>query len=90
MIFGTWYLWHRLASWQKQVRKETLEAENSLASEFTTIVRNLNLNVLALKESRKGKLTIAETKLIEQMESDLRVARSKIGKEIGDIEDTLE
>jgi hypothetical protein len=68
------------------VRKETREAEDSLASEFDTIVSNLNANVLALRESRKGKLTKAELVLIEQIESDLKSARIKISKEIVDIE----
>lgn len=86
MSFGSWYLWHRLSIWRLRVRKETREAEDSLASEFDTIVSNLNANVLALRESRKGKLTKAELVLIEQIESDLKSARIKISKEIVDIE----
>lgn len=89
LIFGTWYLWHRLVRWKKKVLKETLEAEESLTVEFTAIVRNLNAKVAELKESRKGKLTKAETELISQIEADLTLAREKIGKEIEDIEDII-
>jgi hypothetical protein len=87
--FGSWYLWHRLSMWAKRVRKETLEAEESLSVEFNTIVKNLNAKVDALKESRKGKLTRAETELITQMEEDLKKARARIAKEVGDIEDVV-
>jgi hypothetical protein len=88
-IFGTLYLWHRLSRWVKRVRKETLEVEESLSIEFNTIVKNLNSKVSALKESRKGKLTKAESELIAQMEGDLKNARNRIAKEVGDIEDII-
>lgn len=89
MLFGSWYLWHKLSLWKRRVRKETLEAEDSLAHEFTTIVENLDSNVTALKDSRKGKLTKAELALIEQIEADLKAARAKISKEIVDIEESI-
>ncbi len=89
LIFGSWYLWHRLVRWKRNVRKETLEAEERLTLEFAHIVKNLNENIDALKTSRKGKLTIAETELIDKIESDLKTAESKIGKEIADIEEVL-
>ncbi len=89
LIFGSWYLWHRLSSWRRRVRKETIEAEDSLTVSFNTIIKNLNEKVAVLKDSRKGKLTKAESELISQIEDDLRSARSKISKEIVDIEDTL-
>ncbi|MFZ2253482.1 MAG: cohesin domain-containing protein [Minisyncoccia bacterium] len=89
MIFGSWYLWHRLSVWRVRVRKETLEAESSLSHEFNSIVANLDTNVAALKESRKGKLTKAELVLIEQIEFDLKTARTKISKEITDIEEII-
>lgn len=89
LIFGSWYLWHRLVLWKRKVRKETLEAEERLTLEFTGIVKNLDASIAELKESRKGKLTKAETALIERIESDLKSAQSKIGKEIEDIENML-
>jgi hypothetical protein len=89
MVFGSWYLWHRLSRWKKRVHAETIEAENKLATEFSVIVSNLNSKVELLKKSRKGKLTIAETELIMQIEADLRDAQVKIGKEIEDIEDVI-
>lgn len=89
MIFGMWYLWHKLVGWKKRVQKETTEAEESLAREFTQIVGNLDAKILALKESRKGKLTRAESELITQIEDDLKHARTKISKEIEDIEDVI-
>lgn len=87
--FGFWFLWHKLSRWAKRVRKEALEAEESLSVEFTAIVKNLNAKVAALKESRKGKLTKAELELIAQMEADLKTARTRIAKEVGDIEDIV-
>ncbi len=89
LVFGTWYLWHRLVRWKKRVRKETLEAEEELTLAFNTMVKNLNDKIEALKESRKGKLTKAESELIAQIESDLKTAKSRISKEIEDIEDIL-
>ncbi len=88
-IFGTWYLWHRLIRWRKQVRKETLEAEDTLAIEFNSIIVNLHEKVATLKEARKGKLTKTESDLIDQIENDLKQAQSRIGKEIEDIEDSI-
>lgn len=89
LAFGSWYLYHRLSLWVRRVRKEALEAEESLTVEFNAIVKNLNEKVAALKDSRKGKLTRAELDLIGQMEDDLKKARSRIAKEVGDIEDIL-
>lgn len=86
LIFGTWYLWHRLVRWKRKVRKETIEAEERLTLEFDSIVTNLNESIIALKESRKNKLTKAEEALIERIEADVRTAREKISKEIEDIE----
>ncbi len=86
LIFGTWYLWHRLARWKRTVRKETFEAEDRLSREFAEIIKNLDVNVGELKESRKGKLTKAELVLIERIENDLKSAQGKIRKEIEDIE----
>ncbi len=89
LIFGTWYLWHRLVRWKRRVRKETLEAEEELTLAFSSMVKNLNTKIEALKESRKGKLTKAESDLILQIESDLKTAKNRIGKEIEDIEDIV-
>jgi hypothetical protein len=89
LIFGTWYLWHKLVLWKRKVFKETREAEEQLTREFDILVKNLNERVLELKESRKNKLTKAESDLITQIENDLANAREKIGKEISDIEDVM-
>ncbi|QQR65257.1 hypothetical protein IPH92_01600 [Candidatus Kaiserbacteria bacterium] len=89
LIFGSWYLWHRLALRKRKVRKETIEAEERLSLEFTSIIQNLDVSIAELKESRKGKLTKAEATLIERIENDLKNAQSKIGKEIEDIENVL-
>jgi len=53
------------------------------------MVKNLNVKISALKDSRKGKLTKAESELIEQIESDLKTAKNRIAKEIEDIEDII-
>lgn len=85
LLFGTWYLWHKLVVWKRKVRKETIEAEDSLTLEFDSLVKNLHAHVLELKESRKNKLTKAESELIIKIEEDLTLARKKIEKEIEDI-----
>ncbi len=86
LIFGCWYLWHRLAVWRRKVEKETLEVESIMKIELDEVMTNMHKNVEKLKESRKGKLTQAENTLIDQIETDLADARSKIRKEISDIE----
>jgi len=90
LIFGLWYLWHRLLGWRKRVLGEAYEAEDKLRIELDEVITNLNIKVGELKESRKGKLTKAETSLIEQMEEDIADAREKIKKEITDIENIVE
>ncbi len=89
LIFGTWYLWHRLIRWKRRVLKEAIEAEERLTLEFDMIVQNLNESIAELKNSRKSKLTKAESALIERIESDVMTARTKIKKEIEDIEKVL-
>lgn len=89
LVFGSWYLWHRLVLWKRKVRKETFEAEERLTLEFTGIVKNLDESIAELKESRKGKLTKAESALIERIENDLKIAQVKIAKEIEDIEHVI-
>lgn len=89
LVFGTWYLWHHLSRWKKRVKKETLEAEHEVTADFALIFENLQNKVELLKKSRKGKLTVAETELITQIEQDLTDAQKKIGKEIADIEESI-
>ncbi len=89
MTFGIWYLWIRLAIWKRKVRKEVTEAESQLKIEIDDAVSNLDIKVSELRESRKGKLTKAETALIEQIELDLAEIRQKVRKEIVDIEDIV-
>ncbi len=86
LIFGMWYVRHKLVLWRKKIMKETVEAENSLATEFNEIVEHLHKKIGLLKDSRKGKLTLEENQLISQIEGDLKKARGRIGKEIEDIE----
>lgn len=87
LVFGTIYLYHRMRVWRKKVRKETADVSERLTIEFNEIITNLRANVAELKESRKGKLTKAESALIEQIEYDIEDARTKIKKEITDIEE---
>lgn len=87
--FGSWFLWHRMALWRRRVQKETKEAEDQLAQEFSAILTDLNTHVDALKISRKNKLTKAESDLISALENDLRAAEGRIAKEIVDIEKTF-
>lgn len=90
LVFGSWYLWHKLSVWRNYVRKETKEAEYRLAVEFDAITSHLADRVDKLKKSRKGKLTKAETELIDEMSKDIDTARDRIYKEITDIDDVVE
>jgi hypothetical protein len=89
LAFGTWLLWHRLVSWRRRAMKETLEAEQKLRFEFDELICSLNERIESLRESRKGKLTKAESELVLSMEQDLRAAQTKIQKEITDIENLI-
>jgi hypothetical protein len=86
LVVGAWFMWFRFARWRRKVRKETYEIETSLTHEFGEIVTNLNIKVDELLKSRRGKLTKAETALIEQIQSDIRSAQEKIAKEVEDVE----
>ncbi len=90
LIFGTWFLFHKLRVWKRRVMRETLEAEDKLRTELDAIIDNMHARVNDLKESRKSKLTQAESALIEQIEHDVASAREKIKKEITDIERIVE
>jgi len=90
LIFGTWFLYHKLKVWKGRVMRETLEAEDKLRIELDVIVDNMHARVNDLKESRKTKLTRTESALIEQIEHDVASAREKIKKEITDIERIVE
>jgi hypothetical protein len=89
LVFGTWYLWHRLSLWKRKVLKETREAEDMLVSEFAHLISELNLHVEKLKTARKSKLTKAEAELISQIESDIKDAEKRVSKEIEDIEKVI-
>ncbi len=89
LILSGGYLYQRLRVWRKKISKETSEVDERLRIEFDEIVTNLNARVAELKDSRKGKLTKAESQLIEQMELDIADARLKIRKEIADIENMI-
>lgn len=89
-IFGLWYLYHKLRSWKRRITKETKEAEYRLAVEFDAITSHLADRVKKLKDSRKGKLTKAESELIDDMKKDIDRARERIYKEIQDIDDVVE
>ncbi len=89
-IFGTWFLWHRLSRWKRTIAFETREAEETLKRELDEAFVNLHSKVTELKESRKGKLTNAEASLIEQIETDLADVRTKVRKEIADIENIVQ
>ena len=86
MIFGAWYLWHRLVLWRRRVRKEAREAEEILAKEFAVMMKNLSQNVTKLQKSQRGKLTKAETALIDQISEDVASAKARIKKEVQDTE----
>jgi len=88
-VVGMWYSWFRFRWWRSKVKREAAEIDTRLTLEFNEIVTNLNKKVLELKKSRKGKLTKAETALIEQIEEDLHDARTKIKSEIEDVENIV-
>lgn len=86
LVIGLWYGRFRFQKWRRKVQKETLDIENSLANEFATIIEHLNKNIDALTTARKGKLTKAETALIDEMRSDISIAQERIKKEVVDVE----
>ncbi len=86
LIFGTWYLWYRFRRWQRKISIEAKEAQERTTLELNDIVTNLNRNLTALRESRKSKITKAEQALIDELLVDVEDARTKISKEIGDIQ----
>jgi len=88
-VVGMWYSWFRFRWWRSKVKREAAEIDTRLTLEFNEIVTNLNKKVLELKKSRKGKLTRADTALIEQIEEDLHDARTKIKSEIEDVENIV-
>lgn len=90
LAFGTWYLIHRFKLWKRRVMRETLEAEDKLRTELDILITNMHARVNDLRESRKTKLTRAESALIDQIEQDVASAREKIRKEITDIEHIVE
>jgi hypothetical protein len=86
LVVGCWYFWYRFRVWRRSLRKETREVDERMTIELDEIITNLNIKVTELQESRKSKLTKAEQALIDQILVDVNDARTKIRKEITDIE----
>ncbi len=86
LILTSWYGLHRIQRMRRRIRKEVVEAEQSLAREFASIVAAVKRDVVMLRDVRKGKLTKQEDVLIDGLTENLAVAEKRIKKEIEDIE----
>lgn len=90
LVFGTWFLWHRLSTWRKRVLKETLDAESKLKTEFSLLIERVHSHISDIREVRKSKLTKAEESLYSDLEHDLIETQGKLKKEIMDIENIVQ
>lgn len=90
LVFGTWFLWHRLSVWQKNVLGETKDAEQKLQKEFTSLVLQVRETLGTIKSERKGKITARESLLFSQIEDNLHQTEKRLKKELTDIETIVE
>ncbi len=90
MIFAALFMYRRLRTVRVGVAREAGEAIDILEREFAAVRSTLAAQADALKHGRKtNKLTKAESELVAELEHALEVARTKIVKEIADVEDIV-
>lgn len=88
LFFVLWHTARRFKDLIRKIRKETLEAEESVQKEFS-ILKNDVLEQIKILESARNKreLTIAEKIAINKLKKHLDIAHDNIDKEIKDIDD---
>ena len=87
-ILLTVYLWRKISDTRSSVRKETKEALEILADEFSHIRKVLAIQSKEMELSRKsGKLTKAENDLVESIRETLNESEKKIRSEVDDVDD---
>lgn len=83
------HAYYRSRTMRERLRKEVIEAESSLASEFESIINDLHVHVEELKSGKAGKTTKAEAAILNSVANEIKTARGKVAKEIQDIERVL-
>lgn len=86
LLAVVWYGYLRMQQLRGRVRVEVKEAEQSLAREVDGMLATLHEHVDALRVARKGRLTKQETEVFTTLEEELLHAKSRVRKEIDDIE----
>ncbi len=86
LLFGSWYMWHKLSVWRKRVMYEAQDAEEKLAAEFNFLADVIHGHIEKIRTTRKTRITKAEEDMYNELETDLKRAQSKLRKEIIDIE----
>lgn len=83
---GFWYAIMRFGRFRGQVRIEVSEAASMLQDEFTKMEQTLSEEALALAATRKGgALTKGEQHLVDHMQSVVKTAKLRVGKEVADV-----
>ncbi|MCA9360482.1 hypothetical protein KC730_01165 [Candidatus Kaiserbacteria bacterium] len=86
LIAGLWYLILYSRRFRKRVRIESSEALEILRTEFTSLQTTLRKQESIVQKSRRtGKLTKAESDMIQVLDLALQASQRKVEKEIADI-----
>ncbi|MDA8596749.1 cohesin domain-containing protein [Candidatus Pacebacteria bacterium] len=90
LILGLLYIVRRLRNIKSTVAGETEEALAVLRSEFAQLRATLRTESDELAASRKGgKLTKAETQLVEAVEVAMKESEQRVKKEVSDVDDIV-
>lgn len=83
---GLWYLWLYVKRLRGRVKKESVEALDILHKEFSALTKSLENHAAKLRTSRKtGKLTKAESEMLDEMKRSLEISQKAVEKEIEDV-----
>jgi 5-hydroxyisourate hydrolase-like protein (transthyretin family) len=77
---------NRFRALRARVGKEADEAAESLARELGAVTDDLAAHIETLKDGKQGKMTRAELALLNSVAKEIESARTRIAKEIDDIE----
>jgi len=91
LVLASWFMLLYLRRFRGKVRVESGEAVAIVAKEFANLRSVLAEKQLTLSDSRKTKkLTKTEEGTFAALDEALRLAQSKIEKEVGDVEDLVD
>ena len=86
VIISVVFLWYRLLSVVRRLRREGREAEKILEKSFNILRKDINEHVIRLKAVKsKRELTSEEIAFLEKFEEELTEAKDIITKEVEDI-----